>query len=151
MYVAQVQYLLRALWLLAAIPIVGIIQILMHAYSPTDTSDYLTGVTTLAIGIGLIYGLTYGQARAAMKNPSFQKPLMLSFSKDGVELSGAHAAGRVDWVLIKGAFETKRFIFVKQRGMFYLVPKAQITPSEVASIRDLLRSHLPGKVKLRRD
>lgn len=74
--------------------------------------------------------------------------MRLGFSNLGVESTGPHSNGRVDWLLIRGARENKQNIFILYQNCFFLVPKRQVRTGDLSAIRSILRANLPGKTQL---
>jgi YcxB-like protein len=102
-----------------------------------------------ALGFALFLILPYWNARVTFKNPDVLAPMTLAFGTDGLAAEFEHGTNSAAWALVKGATETKPFIFIKMlRGTFHLVPKSQLTREELATLRQILEEHVLRKVRL---
>jgi hypothetical protein len=103
----------------------------------------------LAIGAFLFGVSPYLQTRAVMKAPNFGGLMTLTVSEEGIELTGERSNARIDWVMVKGVSEMSHAIllYLKPAG-FQIVPKRQLSQADVATLKNLLRLHAPGKLKL---
>jgi YcxB-like protein len=143
--------MVRQFWFLLFFPVAGAVNVAMAIFGPAMFDQILIGgLMALAFGILVFVIGPYLQVRSALKNPNFHGELTFRFSGEGIEESGQHASGRMDWSLVKGVSETRRYIFVHMKqGGFELIPKDKLTSQEVTVLKSVLRAHAPGKVSLR--
>jgi hypothetical protein len=106
-------------------------------------------VVALVVGLFSFSLIPYPAARASAKMPGVLAPITYTFSVDGVTAQYENGKNSAAWSLVKGASETKKFIFIKmQRSTFHLVPKRQIAKDQAILLRQILRKHVPAKVRL---
>ena len=110
------------------------------------------GAGALIIGV-LSFGLiVYLSVRTTIKTPGVLDPITYTFTQDGVTAQYTKGMNQADWSLVRGCYETSRFIFIKmQRGTFHLVPLPQVTSEQATALRAILRTHLPAKSNRFRD
>lgn len=138
------------MWFLLLLPIVGTISITWAILDPNNGAVSLnSGCVMLAIGAFLFGMSPYLQTRAVMKAPNFGGLMTLTVSEEGIELTGERSNARIDWMMVKGVSEMSHAIllYLKPAG-FQIVPKRQLSQADVATLKNLLRLHAPGKLKL---
>src|SRR6266478_2713047 len=93
-------------------------------------------LAALIVGAASSALIPYSSGRTAIKMPGLLDPITYSFASEGVTFEYKHGKNSADWSLVKGAYETSRFIFIKmQWGGFHLIPLRQITSDQAAAVR----------------
>lgn len=151
LYRALFRNTIRKAWFLAFLPVVGLSSVIMASLEPAAYGDQLySGVLTIFVGVFFVFGIPYLQTRSTMKDPSFRGPLVYTFSGEGILTESKCASSRVDWVLVKRASESSRYIFVHMlQGCFHIIPKNQVSEADTAILRGILRTCVRGKVQLK--
>ncbi len=96
-------------------------------------------------------GLSYVSIRRqAKKIEASAEPAELIFENDGIKTITPSASSETKWERYHKAFETKNdFIFFPQHNIFFGVPKHYFDDGEVVRLREILKSGLGDKAKLR--
>jgi len=95
----------------------------------------------------------YRGAKKFMKtNPNAHGVQSYVFSDSGVEVTGPHSRGHLDWAAIASATETSaQFLLYPQQAIAHVIPKRFFTsPDGQQALRNLLITHVT-KVRLRRN
>jgi hypothetical protein len=135
--------------------LVGILVIAgAHYRRSGDLEPYLVllgvGLATAA-GLAISVLLVLFRARSVTKYPGILSPVTLSFSNSGIASELVNENSVVAWTLVTGALESTEFVFVEmRRGIYYLVPKAQLSADQIARLKDILRRRVLRNLKLRR-
>jgi hypothetical protein len=79
-----------------------------------------------------------------------QSPVYHTFSASGISSKFRGGSIELDWELMRTARETRRYISIwgKRRSPM-LIPKSQVGEAELASLKNILQSHLKTGAKLR--
>jgi hypothetical protein len=141
---------MRKLWFLLLLPIAGVVSIVWKIRDPADSSVNLTsGSICLALGVFFFVAAPYLGALQLRKSPTFSGPVTFSASEQGIELTGEHSNAKLDWSMVKGFSEMNHAILVNLKPAgFQIVPKRQLSQADTAALRNVLKFHAPGKVKL---
>jgi len=109
------------------------------------------GLTMIGAFWGVLaLGLPYLGVRAAMKNPNFSHEVQYTFSGAGIDIVAEHSNSHMDWTLVTGARETKNFILlIVIRSTVLPLPKRCFQAGDLDRIKEMLRSGVAGKVKLK--
>jgi hypothetical protein len=108
--------------------------------------------------LGLIAGpaimaLIYVMARRGFHtNKALQEPIHYTLTEAGLEAIAPSSSGRTSWENFRKAYETKHdfLLFISDR-MMYMIPKRSLTRGEdIEGFRELLRSRLKGKARMRK-
>ena len=86
----------------------------------------------------------------SMRNPVMKAPFCHTFSPLGISTKFRGGDISLEWVNIKKASETSRYVSVYGRngGAPMLIPKEQLSEREIAQVRTILKSSLHDKAKL---
>lgn len=92
-----------------------------------------------------------GVKKLLKSNPNLQGTLQYVFSDEGIEASGPHSHGHLDWSAITEARESSsQFLLYPNRSIAHVVPKRFFASADEASVlRGVLKKHVP-KVRLRK-
>ncbi|MGA7241108.1 MAG: YcxB family protein [Bryobacteraceae bacterium] len=84
-----------------------------------------------------------------MKNPNFGGLMTFTVSEKGIDFTGEHSNGSIGWSMVKGVSEMTHatLINLKPAG-FQIIPKCQLSQSDVAAFKTALRRYAPGAAKL---
>ena len=100
-----------------------------------------------ASSIPLLFVLLWIQAKVAMRNPMMQSPIYHTFSSSGISSKFQGGHGALDWELLRSARETHNYISIwAKRGLPMMIPKSQLGEVELASLKNILQSHLKKKL-----
>lgn len=117
-------------------------------------------IVTAGLVYSLIVALYYISLLAmvwyvAQKNwnaPGALSPLSYVFTPAGVEVAYAMGRGETAWALWKSALETRNLILVRHGlGLLHIIPKRDLTPSDLSRLRAMLREHLGASARLSRE
>jgi hypothetical protein len=79
---------------------------------------------------------------------ALQGPLRYQFSETGIDLNGSGVSGHYDWSNIYRVKETSSFLVYTSAVSALIVPKRCFqTDVDIASLRQLIQTHAPQKVK----
>jgi hypothetical protein len=150
-YWALVQNNFRLAWVFALIVALILLQPLIASPESTIDRNFISNVIpSVALVVFLFLALPYIGARNTMKSPTFRGPLEYTFSDAGILSKGMHASSQSDWPLIKRVSESSRFVFVRTvQNHFHIIPKAQVSAADLATLKSILRTCVKGKVKLK--
>jgi YcxB-like protein len=134
-----------------------IIMVLCAAYVPY--SLFVAGQTwewapNVILGVAFPFVLTpyaffispYLGAKKLLKtNPNLQGTLQYIFSDQGIEASGPHSHGHLDWSAISEARESAtQFLLHPHRAVAHVIPKRFLASVEDQLVlRELLKKHVP--------
>jgi hypothetical protein len=147
---ALVRQAIRRMWFLLLLPILGSISIVWAVVEPDNGAVTLgQACWVFFVGAFLFVGMPYLQTRATMKAPNFGGLMALTVSGQGIQFTGEHSNGSIDWSMVKGVSEITHAILInlKPAGI-QIVPKRQLAQADVTAFKKLLRLHAPGKVRL---
>ena len=151
-YRALMHYMVRRMWFLLPLPILGAIGTVWALADPQNGAVTVSNAgTMLLIGVFFFVVSPYLQTRAATKVPNFGVPMTLTLSERGIEFVGGHSNANIAWSMTKGVSETNHAILIhlKPAG-FQIVPKSQISSEDLADLTAVLSDHLPGKTRAAR-
>lgn len=87
-------------------------------------------------------------ARRLSAAPGMLDKVSFVFSEAGLEASSPRRSVRADWTYWRRAYETNSVLVVcGQANAFYVLPKRQLAPHVLRSLRSLLRQALNGRVR----
>jgi hypothetical protein len=96
--------------------------------------------------------LPYLSARSTLKTSKLlQGTVHYTFSENGIDTTAQGAFGHNDWSNLRKVIETKHvLLFYPSKGIFYVIPKRFFScAANLDSMRELIRTHVTGKIKLR--
>jgi YcxB-like protein len=84
-----------------------------------------------------------------MQNPNCAGQMTFTVGEKGVEFVGEHSNGSLGWRMIKGVSETPHAILINLKPAgFQIIPKHQISATDIAAFKNVLRLYAPGAGKL---
>jgi len=100
---------------------------------------------------GFLVSPYFAARKYLRKNPNVVGPMSYVFSESGIDVSGPHAQGHVNWEGIVQVQETAaQFLFYPQTAIAHVIPKRFLSdPEQQAGLRVLARTHVK-KATLRR-
>ncbi|MBO6517070.1 MAG: YcxB family protein [Bacteroidia bacterium] len=113
---------------------------------PLDATIIITVVTLLVMP-----GLTLLQAhRSFGQNSRLAETIQYSFRHDAVLITGESFNSSFDWSKLYGITEQKDWVLLREtKALFHLVDKSAFSQEQLEDFRDLVRSKLNLKLKLR--
>jgi hypothetical protein len=151
-YGALVSHMVRRMWFLLPLPILGALGTVWAIADPQNGAVTVSNAfTMLLIGVFFFIGSPYLQTRSAMKVPNFGGPMTLTLSERGIEFTAGHSNANIAWSMVKGVSETNHaiLIHIKPAG-FQVVPQSQVSSEDRAALTAVLSAHLPGKTRAAR-
>jgi hypothetical protein len=104
---------------------------------------------SLAITLFVIGLMPWIQAVVSMRNPMLRSPIHHTFSPQGISSKLQSATIALDWVLVRRARETGRYIVIwGKSGGPMLIPKRQVGTGEMATLRNIIQSNLKTRARL---
>ena len=81
---------------------------------------------------------------AYRKNRSFHGPRSAAIDEQGMSFEGADFSSQLKWpFFLKFAEDEKSFVMYQSNQMFFFIPKRQLSPQEISTIREALIQHIP--------
>ena len=156
LYSVYFHTLLR-LWLLIPIAICMFGILALSALSDfTGRTNYLRPaiifVAVAAFVVCLVFVFPYFLARNALRSSALSKgDLHYMFTDTGAESTTPASQGRIEWHGFYRAVELNDFFLLYMSSrVFNVIPKRAFSgPDQIEAFRELLRSKIKGKVKLR--
>jgi hypothetical protein len=89
------------------------------------------------------------QAAISFRSPTMRFPFRHAFSTSDVTSAFEGGSLSLDWSHIRKARESSRYIGIwGKRGIPMVIPKSQVANTDLAALREILRSHLQSKARL---
>jgi hypothetical protein len=89
------------------------------------------------------------QAATAMRNPMMQAPIHHTFSASGISSKFQGGNIGLDWYLVRSAREMRKHIAIwGKRGGPMLIPKNQLSQTDLVTLRSILQRRLQTRAKL---
>jgi hypothetical protein len=143
-----------AMWLLIAASILGTVILVLAGIMMPDMKEVWWFTPLWPILIGLLPAMVYINSRRAFSAlQEFQRHCRFEFAGDsgGYDASDGKSSAHISWEAVKQVIEAKHafHIMFGRFSPFVVVPKRSLTTDQATLLREILRSCLPGKVKLR--
>src|SRR5215831_7778753 len=105
----------------------------------------------LLLGALVAYGLPWGVVLNLRKGQQeSQGPQTMMFNSYGIHLRFAKSSFDFAWEAVYRAYESKEFVFIRiGKNAGYFLPKRVLTPETLSSVRELLRSQLGGRARMK--
>ncbi|MEQ1618021.1 MAG: hypothetical protein ABL883_06715 [Terricaulis sp.] len=127
------------------------------AFAVNDEQTVVTRMVVFAAAFGAMvafYSLLFFvcllfAARKSWTAPGGLEPIKFNLSATGLSAATATAQGQSGWDNWKAAFETNSLIVIRHHlGLLQIIPKRNLDAMTVGRIREVLRAHIKGGVRL---
>lgn len=124
-----------------------VVAVAVPAYFGLAPVNYL--VMLVLGGLFFFVASPWMQAAISFRNPAMRYPFRHTFSTEGITSAFEGGSLYLDWAHIRKAKESSRYIGISgKRGIPMVIPKSQVANTDLAVLREILRSHLQNKAKL---
>ena len=150
---ANLWFFMQRYWWIVLLPVVAAVAgFLFLLATKGEASVNLFPLLVLILAWLLwICGRVYFGARSQFKQQKgLREPNRYTLSDAGIQIESDSSSERMDWSHIYRASENKRFFFLHlSQNLRYPIPKRALPDEEtVAQLRQLIRAHVKGKVRL---
>ena len=125
--------------------------IVYAAFNYNDQSNFPWAMAWVCgLWVMFTFVFPYLGVRAAAKSPNFQDVLQYTFSEGGIDFAGKYSSAHLDWKLVTRVNENNPYVmFQVGRQSLHLIPKACFSSEDLKSLKELLRTSVSGKVRLK--
>ena len=141
-------------WIFVPVLLVSILLAILRLSSSSNTVPLapITMAVPFLCCIVFFVVIPYFSARSSLKSSRIlQGSVHYAFSEAGIDVTGQGVSGHNDWSNLYKVVETKRaLLFYPSKGIFYVIPKRNFADvANLDSMREIIRSRVIGKIKLR--
>ena len=152
---ANMALLVRRYWWAVLLPIpvalAALLWISQTNYDPGARPIII--VSIIPVWFLWVVGRVYFGARSQFRQQKgLREPNHYTIADEGIQIESPSSADRMDWTHIYQAHENKRFFFLHlSKRLRCVIPKRALPDEKtVAQMRQLIRAHVKGKVRLLR-
>jgi hypothetical protein len=152
---ANYWFLFRRFKLLFLILVIGCVAypllVLTGRSSGNPNDNYWGFLIPVGLLVFVMAGTYFGAKRQMASNKALSERIHYTFSEKGIDTSASSSSGHTSWENLYVAHETKtNFLLFISKNMMYTIPKRCFNDADdIVSFKDLLRSQLSSKAKLK--
>jgi hypothetical protein len=138
-----------------ALAIIALVMALFAIAPPTR--DDIEFAALLLAGLAAFYVATLSlavlfAARRTARLPGLLAQVAYTVSDDGIAARAEGGSSNLGWAHYSEARESQDFFLITlQSRQTHIIPRAQLTPAEIAALRAILSRCLPRRLRLRTD
>ncbi|HET9836710.1 MAG TPA: YcxB family protein, partial [Candidatus Angelobacter sp.] len=83
---------------------------------------------------------------AYRRNTSLHGPRSVVVDEQGLSFKGPNFSSQVNWpIFVKFAEDGKVVVLFQSSHVFHIIPKRQLSPQQISSLRDAITRHIPTR------
>jgi hypothetical protein len=103
---------------------------------------------TLGLSLFLFVGLPWAAILLLYRNTLLKNPVRFTFSDSGISTVLPPVSNFVEWSFASRAIENSRYILIFLKNGFVLLPKDQMSESDVMAVRFMIGEHMKSNARL---